>query len=233
MTSSATPTDEKPEPRDEGDQPRKASWIGWLAVALLLAVGWILILRVNRWHIGPPVVFLSLGWLAVLLTARYLLTAGWLAANDDPDELGEFWQPVGAREELEREKRSLLKAIKEIEFDHEMGKMSDADAEELIHFYRTRAIEVIKALDVAGPEAGMTVQQRIDREVRARLAVSTKPVERAAAVSAAPDSKEAEAAAQVAAGAAPPIAAETIGTGDVPVPATEAATAESAEEKTP
>src|SRR5262249_41894620 len=102
----------------------------------------------------------------------------------------------------------------------------------------------IKALDVGGPEAGLTVQQRIEREVRARLAVSGKaPAAKAAAAEAkpaapmpapvpdsAPSDKADEAAAVAAAGAGPPVPGAM---DEVPVRATGAAAGETAEEKTP
>jgi hypothetical protein len=142
---------------------------------LLLAGGWLGILSINRWHIGPPVVFLWAGWLGVLLTARYLWVAGMSAAYDDESGIDEeeFWRPVGAEDELLREKRSLLKAIKEIEFDREMGKLSDKDAAELTRFYRMRAIELIKALESKDQGGELSIEDKIEREVKARLSVAS------------------------------------------------------------
>ncbi len=81
------------------------------------------------------------------------------------------------RDELEREKRTLLKAIKEAEFDHGMGKLSKRDADEMIATYRARAIEVIKELErLEAGEAG-TVRERIEREVKARLELDGKAAE--------------------------------------------------------
>ncbi|MEO6955047.1 MAG: hypothetical protein ABI321_24820, partial [Polyangia bacterium] len=51
------------------------------------------------------------------------------------------------RKELEREKGLLLKALKELEFDHEMHKVSDADFAEIGGVYRARAIRVMRQLD--------------------------------------------------------------------------------------
>lgn len=147
----------------------------WLFVLALLLSGWLGILHINRWHFGPPVLFLCMGWLAVILTARFLWNAGMSAAYDEAGELDEeeFWKPVGQRDELLREKRSLLKAIKEIEFDQQMGKMSKEDATELTRFYRARAIEVIKTLEGEGEgEAELSIAEKIDRELKARLSVA-------------------------------------------------------------
>jgi hypothetical protein len=141
---------------------------------VLLLGGWLGILHLNRWHFGPPVFFLWAGWLGVLLTARFLWTAGMTAAYDDGSgvEDDEFWKPVGAKDELLREKRSLLKAIKEIEFDHAMGKLSAKDAAELTRYYRARAIELIKAMEGGEEERELSIEERIEREVKARLSVA-------------------------------------------------------------
>lgn len=49
--------------------------------------------------------------------------------------------------ELREEKRRVLRAIKELEFDHDMGKLSDEDFEEISARYKLRAIEVMRRLD--------------------------------------------------------------------------------------
>jgi hypothetical protein len=52
--------------------------------------------------------------------------------------------------ELREDKRRLLRAIKELEFDHAMGKLSDEDFREIGDRYRLRAIEVLRLLDESG-----------------------------------------------------------------------------------
>lgn len=157
-------------PASRAQIPRRVVWLGF---ALLLFGGWIAIMRVNRWYFGPPVFFLGAGWLAVLLTGRFLWNAGMAAAEEDDGTLEEqFWRAEGPKDELQREKRSLLKAIKEIEFDREMGKMSDRDAAELTQFYRSRAIQIIKALERTGDESELSISQKIDRELKARISVA-------------------------------------------------------------
>ncbi|KIG15034.1 hypothetical protein DB30_06066 [Enhygromyxa salina] len=49
--------------------------------------------------------------------------------------------------ELREEKRRVLRAIKELEFDHAMGKLSDEDFRQVGDRYRLRAIEVMRLLD--------------------------------------------------------------------------------------
>jgi hypothetical protein len=155
------------------DAAARASRILWALGLVLLLGGWLSILHVYRWHFTAPVFFLWVGWAALLASARFLVRAAVAAAEDTGDVVDDFWKPVGRREELLLEKRSLLKAIKEIEFDREMGKMSESDAADLTRFYRQRAIEIIKALESEG-EVGETlsVQEQIEREVKARLVVA-------------------------------------------------------------
>jgi hypothetical protein len=49
--------------------------------------------------------------------------------------------------ELREEKSRVLRAIKELEFDHAMGKLSDEDFKQIGDRYRLRAIEVIRQLE--------------------------------------------------------------------------------------
>jgi len=49
--------------------------------------------------------------------------------------------------ELERRKSFLIREIKDIELDHEMNKIDDADFEDLTNSYRTQAIAVMEELD--------------------------------------------------------------------------------------
>jgi hypothetical protein len=149
---------------------------GAIVGVTLLVLGWGLILHINRWHWTAPVFFLFCGWAAILLTARFLWQAGWAAANEPVDRGEDFLRPVGEKAELEAEKRALVKAIKEIEFDYQMGKMSDDDAAELTRYYRLRAIEVIKALESAtdGGDDELPVRDRIARDVQARLELDKK-----------------------------------------------------------
>jgi F0F1-type ATP synthase assembly protein I len=156
-----------------------ASFIGFVLL------GWLFILGQNKFHVTAPVVFVCLGFLAVTTTVLNLWRTGAAAAAPDAaDRDGEWERPLGAAAHLEKEKRTLLKAIKEAEFDLAMGKLSQADCDGLIRDYRARAIEVIKELDrldqVASPTA-LSTRDQIAREVKARLALDeqNKPSNRA------------------------------------------------------
>ncbi|MEO8700138.1 MAG: hypothetical protein ABI867_08845 [Kofleriaceae bacterium] len=146
-------------------------WV-WRGSAFgVLLIGWLFILFHNNFHVTPPVVFIGLGYSAGIGAIYALFRTGASAVSTNPEDEGdEAWGlPLGARGELEREKRTLLKAIKEAEFDHQMGKLSKKDVDEMIRNYRLRAIDVIKLLEAG--EGGGTVREQIAREVRARVEI--------------------------------------------------------------
>ncbi|MBX3158485.1 MAG: hypothetical protein KF773_21125 [Deltaproteobacteria bacterium] len=158
-------------------------WRGGAAAVILL--GWIFILIFNNFHVTPPVVFVGLGYLAAVATIYNLFHTGVAVVTDeDEDNADTTWgRPMGRIADLEREKKTLVKAIKEADFDLQMGKLSKKDADEMIRVYRLRAIEVIKELDVAndqGAARSAGVREQIEREVRARLEVEGKGKKKAA-----------------------------------------------------
>jgi hypothetical protein len=201
MTSSETPTEPAPEtPADDATDddaaeapvvvtsvpevpeapamsalPRaravgKAPFPPWLLGAAVVPPGWFYILRTVRWHLTPSAVMLMICWVAIVTVGYFAVRMALAAAA--PDD-ARWFAARGQREELEREKKSLLKAIKEIEFDRETGKLSAADASSLTATYRARAIEVIKAIE-AETGTAVTVREQILAEVKARKTVEAK-----------------------------------------------------------
>ena len=185
--------------------------VAWALVLGSLVIGWFFIVWQNKFHVSAPVVMLCLGYLAVVMTVANLWRVG-AAAVAPEDASAEAWsRPIGEHDELEKEKKTLLKAIKEAEFDLAMGKLSKADADQLITMYKTRAIAVIKELErLDGIAAAADKRGQIEREVAARLAlegVSKKKKDKAAkaAARAAKDAKaKADEAAKSAKFAEPP-----------------------------
>jgi hypothetical protein len=157
-------------------------WV-WRGIALVaVLVGWVFIAWIYHFHISAPLVFLCLGWLAVVMTVYNLWRTGAAAVASDGETADSTWaKPAGALGELEREKRTLLKAIKEAEFDHQMGKLSQRDVDDMIRTYRARAIEVIKEIDKLGHGITGTKREQILREVRARLEVEARSQKKGAA----------------------------------------------------
>src|SRR5688572_14504387 len=122
MTSSETPTDEsgtelptavahERTPEVEPVRARDRDQLMRLAVlGVAIASGWGFILWTHNLRFTAPVAFLWIGWFAVVAGVHYLWRTG-TATADATDEDAAWWRPAGAREELDREKRSLLKAI--------------------------------------------------------------------------------------------------------------------------
>ena len=65
---------------------------------------------------------------------------------------------------LDREKSLVLRSIKELEFDFAMGKMSQADFDDMSSRLRQRAVGLMRQLD-----AGGGYREQIEREVAKRL----------------------------------------------------------------
>ena len=100
-------------------------------------------------------VWLSLGVLlaivAVLIVALPFLRRPGLSAAED--RLGEPDELERRRLELAEERDRALAALKELEFDHRTGKVSDEDYRVLVGPLRRRAAEALRALEPRSREA--------------------------------------------------------------------------------
>jgi len=74
---------------------------------------------------------------------------------------------------LEREKLLTLRTIKELEFDRAMGKLSDADWQEMSTRLRARAARLIKQLDSASG-----YRDQIERDLAKRMGPPSPPAGR-------------------------------------------------------
>lgn len=81
---------------------------------------------------------------AVLVLAVALFVA---APLFQPAEVLGVEQEPGERERWERQKRQALEAIKEIELDHRMGKLSDEDMTAMRGRFEAQALEAMTALE--------------------------------------------------------------------------------------
>jgi len=90
--------------------------------------------------IGLSSVMILLGLAALWQSLRTVLAGGATVGLDTGPGLPE-------RAALHAEKRTLLRAIKDIQFEREMGKLSDEDFVRLDRAYRTRAKRVLALLD--------------------------------------------------------------------------------------
>lgn len=167
MMSSATSTEAR----------APLAWGPRLAVPLLVVLGMPVVLGLYHWRVTTSAVFLWFAWAALIVTAKMLWSAFWAVASDG-DEGGEDQAAIddSLRGDLLREKKSLLRTIKDIEFDRDLGKMSEAEAGQILRVYRARAIEIIKQLESDMlDDALLSPGAAIERELAARLAGEARP----------------------------------------------------------
>jgi zinc ribbon protein len=153
------------------------SWTSWIsgrhlaiAAVLLVVVATIGGAAAYHWQLRPGLVVMSFGWLALFGTGYFLYRAAATFDAAPGEEVETADRLAGVRrDDLLMEKRHLLKAIKEIEFDHDMGKIDDRDAEEVVRRYRARAVEIMRALDDQGEQR---YQAMAEKELARRLAVA-------------------------------------------------------------
>ena len=107
-------------------------------------------------------VWISLGVLlviaAVLLVALPFLRRPGVPAAED--RLGEPDALERRRLELTEERDRVLAALKELEFDHRTGKVSDEDYRALVGPLRRRAAEALRALEPRSRDAEAKVHVR-------------------------------------------------------------------------
>lgn len=115
-----------------------------LGAALVVLV---LLVTVFGARVDAPTVALAAAAAALVYALGQLYAMVWALSR--PDRVAQVGQAAGSftQAELRDEKRRLLRAIKELEFDFGMGKLSQADHDAVIATYRLRAIEVMRALE--------------------------------------------------------------------------------------
>lgn len=140
---------------------------------------WLLAAVVAGFVSGPPLLLLVLaaGALTLIVTLLWSsvqsLTGG--AALGFEEALG-----MGARSKVEEEKRAVLRALKDLEYERGVGKISPEDYAELSARYRAEAKRLMQSLDDAlGParaEVEKAISERLERAGVERPAeVSVKP----------------------------------------------------------
>ena len=90
---------------------------------------------------------------ALVIGALLAMTAVWFVARPflGREEAGEVHEPPAKRLALEEERDRALAALKELEFDHRTGKVSDEDYRSLVGELRRAAADALKALDAGTP----------------------------------------------------------------------------------
>jgi hypothetical protein len=90
--------------------------------------------------------------LAVLLTLVVVALVAWPLVRRSPEEEGVADPAKDERRELDEALQRSLAAIREIEFDHRSGHLSDADFAALDAAERAQAVELIRRLDALTPD---------------------------------------------------------------------------------
>lgn len=154
-----------------------------LAGGALVSAGLVLGLLVLVFgaRLDAPTIALAAAAATLVYALGQLYTMVWALSR--PERIAQVGQAAGSfsQGELRDEKRRLLRAIKELEFDHGMGKLSTGDFEAVIATYRLRAIEVMRAL-----EGGASLHPELARLLAERAAPA--PVASPALRTASPDS---------------------------------------------
>jgi hypothetical protein len=157
----SAPTD----PASASRPKRKFSIHGWAIAAAGMILGLLYGVLVAGLHAGAALVMITLGGLAAALCGMALFRVidplvrpAAAAARAEASR-----QSIRVRE-LEREKGLVLKAIREIEHDFQMRKVSEADYQKMSHRYRARAMRLIQEID-----AGDDFRSLIESELKHRL----------------------------------------------------------------
>ena len=95
---------------------------------------------------------LVLGALLALLVVAFVARPFLREPAPRSDRLDELGEAERRQLELVEERDRALSALKELEFDHRTGKVTDADYREQLGPMRRRAAEALKALDTRAEE---------------------------------------------------------------------------------
>jgi hypothetical protein len=157
---SSDPTASPAAPRPRGGGLR--AWAVLLAGAAGALLYGVLVVGLRP---GAPLVMLTMGGLALALCglALFRVLDPLLRPAVAAQRTARATESVRLRE-LEHEKQLVLKAIREIEHDYQMRKISEADYKELTQRYRGRALRLINQID-----AGDDFKTLIERELKSRL----------------------------------------------------------------
>jgi hypothetical protein len=161
MPNSKDPSEKAAERAGESLEP----WQFFVLAALVCATAGTLMLRGQG---VTAVVLMSVLMGTVCLIGLAALRAVRPLVVADEDRTAMIGQRTRAA--LEREKLMTLRAIKELEFDRAMGKVSEADWREMSARLRGRAAGLIRQLD-----AGSGYRERIEEDLAKRLGEAAAP----------------------------------------------------------
>ncbi|TDA68572.1 MAG: hypothetical protein D9V47_07370 [Clostridia bacterium] len=108
--------------------------------------------------------------LALVVVVAYLVGAPLLRAEPESPDLEPEWRE---EEELETRREAVFTTLGEIEFDYQMGKLSQGDYESLSREYKRQAVQVLQEeeKEMEGPVApGGSIEAEIEKEIEAEIA---------------------------------------------------------------
>src|SRR3954471_12464783 len=114
---------------------------------------------------GVQLVVLTLAAAALLLVITLLWSSVQALAGESELTFEEAFS-MGARSAEEEQKRAVLRALKDLEYERSVGKISAEDYQEYSERYRAEAKRLIRDLDENLAEA----REQVEREVERRLA---------------------------------------------------------------
>ena len=103
--------------------------------------------------------------LALLLLVAFIVARPILERRDMPD------QEISRADQLVAERESLLAALRDLDFDHATGKISDEDYTPQRAQFVAQGVAILKHLDALGPalpEHAVSAEDEIERAVAAR-----------------------------------------------------------------
>jgi hypothetical protein len=164
--SSATSIDDAVAARTDAAKDREATstfsaWHFFVLISLIGASVAVVLAQQNSPE-NLLLISLTIGAAGAAGFAMYRVLMPLTAPESEP-----LAQPLSERlrADLEREKMLALRAIKELEFDRAMGKVSEPDFEEMASRLRGRAMGIIRQLD----DGRTSYRAVIERELQTRL----------------------------------------------------------------
>ena len=133
---------------------------------------------------GVQLVVLTLAACALLLVISMLWSSVQALAGESDLTFEEAFS-LGARSAEEEQKRAVLRALKDLEYERSVGKISEEDYHEYSARYRAEAKRLIQSLDQNLAEGRKQVEQELERRLSkahgigsdAQRGVSEKPAE--------------------------------------------------------
>ena len=139
------------EPSAPASPDPRRSLLLFIGISLLAAVAVLVGLRLTVGvNLDAPTLALTAACVVMIWGLRAMWGVVVALARPTVDTLiveAELGAELSTAAELREEKRRVLRAIKELEFDHDMGKLSDEDFRAIGDRYKLRAIEVMRQLD--------------------------------------------------------------------------------------